>query len=1149
MRGDLNNVEPGRDDHHLDCPEPSVWYRLAGGEMPLEQAQPFLEHVSGCDHCRSLLRDAVSDLHDETTTSETDLIARLDSASPQWQHKLARKLAAKSTPEAGTSSWRRSWGTAPRLAFVTGAFLLIAAAGYWIGFPLVQVELAQRLLAKAYSDRRTVELRMARAAHGEMTAERGASESLVDRPVTLITAEVLLAARPRPHSSDSRWLHAKGQADLLDGKYASAADSLERALQLSPKSPEILIDLATAEFQQGLLPEAYENLSKALALKPDDPVGLFNRAIVSEHQFLFHQALEDWQRYLQLDPDSNWSDEARKRFDAVRAKLEQHDRSHSEPLLSPSALVERARETAGRAEIDRRIEEYLHEAAAVWLPKAYPEASKAADPAARGALFFLADLSGQEHSDRWLADVLRGSSAANFPQAVAALAGAIQANDAGHYEVTVLQAARAESLFRASHNVGGALRAAFERTFAAHLNRQSVDCRDQAIAALTEAETYSYSWLQIQLRLETAVCSLLLGDIGEDQRNADRAAALALANGYRGLYLRALLFTSDDQRAMGDRKGGLQLVNTGLRLYWESQLPALRAFGLYTGVSSAAESADQPHLQVAVLREAAALIETDPDLLQRAMTHEALAHAATQARQFEIAERNYAEASRLFALAPRTGASRSDVLEIEIQTAQLETREKHFEEAISRLESIQAEIRSLSNTYLGRMFYSTLGELKLKMHLAAGAEQALYPALLLVQQGEASLSPGADRGHWTREAGPVYRALAEAALMQGRVQESLEIYEQYLGAVQQASSMGRALVDASRATSTAVRSVSFGSRLPLLARETVVAYGVLPDGVAIWVYDNRGVTARWIEGSPEDLRELASRFHDLAADPRSELSALRRDAQSLYHELLAPVEQSLEPGRTLIIETDGVLAQVPFEALLDGNGRYLIERWPMVYSLGRASDAGLQDAGSITPNSPALVVGSTASSPADGLIPLPDITAETDRVARWFPGARVLRGKDATLSAVKDEIPAAALFHFAGHSLLTPDRAGLMLAAADGTNDLPQLLDANVLGRVKLPNLQLVVLSACSTASGSGGSGGFSSVVEALLRAGVPHVVASRWAVDSIQARALVEEFYRSVLSGQSAADAIRSNSRKMLSDPRTVHPYYWSAFASYGRP
>jgi CHAT domain-containing protein len=110
-------------------------------------------------------------------------------------------------------------------------------------------------------------------------------------------------------------------------------------------------------------------------------------------------------------------------------------------------------------------------------------------------------------------------------------------------------------------------------------------------------------------------------------------------------------------------------------------------------------------------------------------------------------------------------------------------------------------------------------------------------------------------------------------------------------------------------------------------------------------------------------------------------------------------------------------------------------------------------------------------------------------------------------------------------------------------------MDATVVRQLRLQALQLAVLSACSTGSGSGGSSGFNSVTDALLRAGVPHVVASRWAVDSTESRAFVQDFYHNALSGQSVSDAVRLTSRKMLANPRTSHPYYWSAFAAYGRP
>ena len=63
------------------------------------------------------------------------------------------------------------------------------------------------------------------------------------------------------------------------------------------------------------------------------------------------------------------------------------------------------------------------------------------------------------------------------------------------------------------------------------------------------------------------------------------------------------------------------------------------------------------------------------------------------------------------------------------------------------------------------------------------------------------------------------------------------------------------------------------------------------------------------------------------------------------------------------------------------------------------------------------------------------------------------------------------------------------------------------------------------------------------------HVVASRWAVDSTETRGFVQDFYRNALSDQTVSGAVRLTSRNMLANPRTSHPYYWSAFAAYGRP
>ncbi len=1151
------------DARGAECPGTEVWREIAGAPTPPGQALAYIEHASRCDYCGPLLREAVvelTDLHLEITEAEQKYVATLESARAEWQQKLAQQIARtpRSKPDRESAPWWRKWLSvsrlsAPRLAIAGGFLVALVAVGSWIGVHIYDHwnnQPASELLARAYTEQRTMELRFAGARYAPPRISRGPAASFTSRPASLLKAEALIATQLKLHPTDPSWLEAQAQADLLDGRYDAAVEALHRALELEPNSPALLTDLATAYFQRALqedhkddLGAAYEYLSQALKLRPDDPVALFNRAIVAEHQFLYQQALDDWEHCLRLDPGSQWADEAHNHADAVREKLKEH--SQAMPLLSPAQLAALATsaDAGRRSEVDQRIEEYLHEAVRSWLPQAFPEVRTNGDAHAAQALFFLADLTSQQHGDRWLADLLGGFSAPHFPQAAAALARALQANDAGNYDVSRQQADLAEQRFRASGNTAGTLRAQFEQTFADQISRRGEECRRQASAAMMESERHSYSWLQIQLGLEESVCSGLMGDLGAHEKSAHQAQSRAQQSGYGALYLRALGFVSEGKFSTGDRAGGWKLVGSGLERYWSGHFPVMRGYNLYYEVSYAAEAAGQANLEVAIWREAVAMIDANEDLLLRAEAHGNLAKAASAARQPEMAKNQYAEAARLYNLAPQTEATRSDRIETEIRTAQLEAYQSAFDAALVRLTRVQDGVRQLSNNYLAQIFYSTLGEVQLRSHHEAEAEQAFRPALHLAEQNLASLTSEGARTSWSKDAAPVYLGLAEAELLQGHQQESLEVFESYLGAPQRGgmrdTNLSQSLSDPAQ----------MASRLPLLAKSTVLAYAAVPDGLAIWVYDDRGVNARWIPQSTDNLQELAERFQDLSSDPRSELDAVHRDARSLYEALIAPVEQHLAPGRTLVIEAEGWLAGVPFEALLDSNNHYLIERASVVHSLGQDSQVRLRNDAGISADSPALVVGSTASSAADGLIPLPDVAGEADAVASGFHSARVLKGGEADLGAVRSGLRGVAVFHFAGHSLATPGRTGLMLESGGEQAKTPPLMDAAAVRQLHLQGLQLAVLSACSTASGSGGSSGFDSVTDAFLRAGVPHVVASRWAVDSVETRGFVKDFYRNALSGQTVSDAIRLTSRNMLANPRTSHPYYWSAFAAYGRP
>lgn len=1143
----LENIHSPKPTTQLPgCPDNKTWFDIASGVMEPSQALAQVQHASGCDHCGRLLHEAVADLRGELSEQDAELLAALPSARKRWQRRLAQRMAGKVAGDSSQSWWSR-WTAIPRIAPAAIALVAVLGGTWWLTVHQKQPAAARSLLAQAYTEQRTMELRIAGAEYAQPKVQLGPSGSFLARSEELLKAESLIADQMVSHPADPAWLQAKAQADLLEGRYDPAVESLRHAVQLAPKSSGLLIDLATAYFQRGQVanqPEdygaAYEQLSRALATQPDSAVALFNRAIVCEHQFLYQQALEDWEHYLRVDPGSQWSNEARQRADAVRAKLK--ERGNNSAPLTPEQIASRVDDPNLHSEIEAHSEEYLDLAVRSWLPDAYPENGLPANPSARTALFFLAQLTARQHGDLWLSDLLRGAVSPVFPAAIGALSGAVRATSIEEFGLSEVQADKAYRRFHSAGNFAGVLRAQSEWVYAAQLNRQSEECRKRATIALKESERYPYVWLHIQLGLEAGVCSGLMGDLGADVRLSQLAMDRAKHSGYPILYLRAMGFVSGDELESGERASGWKLNNEGLQHFWSGHFPAMRGYNFYSNMAVNADATGRPNFQLAILREAVSLLGSNGDLLIRANAHNNAGDAATAAHQPQIAEQQYAASARLYALAPQTEGTRNIRIESDIRSAQLEGRRNKLDSALDHLTRVQAEIQQLSNDYLAEIFYSTLGEIQLRRGRPEEAEQALRAALKLAERSLALMTNEADSIAWSKNAAPVYLGLAEAELRQGREQDSLEIFEWYLGAAQRAGT--------TRSASTNQREQDpsrLPSRLPLLSNRTVLAYGPLPDGLAIWIYDDRGVSAKWIPSTEQDWEELATRFYELASDPRSELGPLRRDGRELYDLLVAPIQPRLDPLRTLVIESEGWIARVPFEVLVDSDGRYLIERGPIVHSQGLYSDERLHHGDQVTADSPALIVASTAAP--KGYLPPIGVRDLAEAVARNFHRHRLFTGHAATLRAVSSELQAATVFNFSGHSLVTPTNPGLMMEDKDPLTDNPQLLDANLVRRLNMPDLELAVLSACSTANDSeGDSSGFNSVASALLRAGVPHVVASRWAVDAVATRGFVEDFYHHLLSGMSVAEAVRTTSRRMIADPRTAHPYYWSAFAAYGK-
>jgi CHAT domain-containing protein len=333
------------------------------------------------------------------------------------------------------------------------------------------------------------------------------------------------------------------------------------------------------------------------------------------------------------------------------------------------------------------------------------------------------------------------------------------------------------------------------------------------------------------------------------------------------------------------------------------------------------------------------------------------------------------------------------------------------------------------------------------------------------------------------------------------------------------------------------------SRLPTIRRETILTFAVFDGGVEVWEYDNRGVASHWIAVPLNELRQLSLRFRNSCRDPGSDLRNLRRDGHLLYDLLIAPVEKTLSTGRRLVIETDDVLSELPFEALLDKQNHYLVDRFPVVDTFGLYYDEVLRRNTLLSRDSPILI----ASVPSPrmnlgGVLPvLPDAEKEAITVAALFQQSSLLLGDESTLHEVLGRLPRASIFHFAGHALASSSHAGILLS--DG------MLETSAVRPEVFSNLELAVLSACETDRGTSESArdtdGF---VRFLVRARVPHVLASRWRVDSVATSSLIQAFYSTLLTGRSVSEALQAAEIELKRQPGFQHPYFWSSFRAFGR-
>ncbi|MCB0689497.1 MAG: CHAT domain-containing protein [Saprospiraceae bacterium] len=300
----------------------------------------------------------------------------------------------------------------------------------------------------------------------------------------------------------------------------------------------------------------------------------------------------------------------------------------------------------------------------------------------------------------------------------------------------------------------------------------------------------------------------------------------------------------------------------------------------------------------------------------------------------------------------------------------------------------------------------------------------------------------------------------------------------------------------------------------------------------------------WLHLTNKVLIELRDPFqYDSLKTRLRELSVLLFPAQ------FNPV------GDHLLIIPDGLLTNLPFEALQDQKNAY----WVNHKNINYAFSLGLYNAEKTISSTgektylfaPAFTMDAQmpGRSSAVTLKALRYNLEEVRQIDPLICNSEIFINESATKSNFKSHVANAKIIHLATHAIASRD--GSVEPQIIFGKDEKEILSESELYLLKIP-AEMVVMSACQTAIGRYDPGeGVMSFARAFTAAGSKSVVASLWAVNDATTAEIMTIFYTYLNKGMTKDQALQKAKKDYIAsaDPPYRHQYYWAGCIIIGDP
>ncbi|AFZ23183.1 hypothetical protein Cylst_0857 [Cylindrospermum stagnale PCC 7417] len=294
-------------------------------------------------------------------------------------------------------------------------------------------------------------------------------------------------------------------------------------------------------------------------------------------------------------------------------------------------------------------------------------------------------------------------------------------------------------------------------------------------------------------------------------------------------------------------------------------------------------------------------------------------------------------------------------------------------------------------------------------------------------------------------------------------------------------------------------------------------------------------------------------------------------ANQLYNWLIKPIENDLAQAdtKTIIYAPDGKLRYIPLAALYDGKN-WLVQR----FSINNITAASLtkidhQPQKSLQTLAAAFTKGDYTVKLAqrqESFSGLEFAKVEVENLAKTIPGTKILLDKEFSPQVTIPQMNDYKIVHLATHGMLVSgDPEDSFIMFGDG-----ERVTLRNIENWSLPNVDLVVLSACQTGLGNklGNGQEILGLGYQIQLTGAKASMASLWSVSDGGTQALMNGFYTALKSGNTTkSEALQKAQIALITGDKSIlikkpglsvgesndnnsqfsHPYYWASFILIG--